>query len=34
MYALAKSKPEMPITLEIMALQSDDNKNIDLYSKH
>jgi len=34
MYAPAKFEPDMPITLGVMALQSGDNKKIDLYSKH
>jgi len=34
MYVLAKFQPDMPITLRVMALKSDKNKKIDLYSKH
>jgi len=34
MYALAKFQPNMPITLGVIALQSGNNKKIDLYSKH
>jgi len=34
MYALTKFQPDMPITLGVMALQSGNNKKIDLYSKH
>jgi len=33
MYALAKFQLDMPITLRVMALQSDKNKQINLYSK-
>jgi len=34
MYALAKFQSDMPITWGVMALQSGDNKKIDLYSKN
>jgi len=34
MYALAKFQPDMPIALRVMALQSGNNKKINLYSKH
>jgi len=34
MYALPKFQPDMSITLEVMALQSSNNKKINLYSKH
>jgi len=34
MYALAKFQPDMSVTLGVMALQSDNNKKINLYSKH
>jgi len=33
MYALAKFQPVMPLTFGVMALQSGNNKKIDLYSK-
>jgi len=34
MYALAKFQTDMPIILGVMALQSGNNKKMDLYSKH
>ena len=34
MYSLAKFQPHMPITLGVTALQSGNNKKIDLYSKY
>jgi len=34
MYTLVKFQPDMPIILGVMALQSGNNKKIDLYSKH
>ena len=34
MYALAKFQPYMPITFQVMALQSSNSKMIDLYSKN
>ena len=33
-YVLAKVKPFMPTAFEVTALQSSDNRKIDLYSKH
>jgi len=34
MYALAKFQPDMPITFQVVALQSSNSKKINLYSKH
>jgi len=34
MYVLAKFQPDTPITFRVMALQSSNNKMINLYSKH
>ena len=34
MHALAKFQPDMPITYQVMALQSTNSKMIDLYGKH
>jgi len=34
MYVLAKFQPNMPIMLGVMALQSGNNKKIDLNSKY
>ena len=33
-YPLAKFQPHMPITLGVTALQSGNNRKIDLYSKY
>ena len=34
MYALAKFQPHMATTFEVTALQSSNNRKIDLYSKY